>query len=113
MRNYMDENIIPHVFEWEEKKQQPKELFKQVADQGFVAAAMFPLPPKEYMQGVTLPAGIKVLPRLGVTVGNCSMRSGMGFMILCLMMSLVGLVPLAWEWFLLGVTPLLPDVLVC
>ena len=32
----------------------------------------------------------------------------MGFMILCLMMSLVGLVPLAWEWFLLGVTPPLP-----
>jgi hypothetical protein len=106
MRNYMDENIIPHVFEWEEKKQQPKELFKQVADQGFIAAAMFPLPPKEYMQGVTLPAGIKVPPRSGGAVDNCSMRSGMGFMILCLMMSLVGLVPLAWEWFLLGVTPL-------
>jgi len=33
------------------------------------------------------------------------MKNGMGFMILCLMMSLVGLVPLAWEWFLLGVTP--------
>ena len=104
MRNYMDENIIPHVFEWEEKKQQPKELFKQVADLGFIAAAMFPLPPKEYMQGVTLPAGIKVQPRLGGAVGNCSMRSGMGFMILCLMMSLVGLVPLAWAWSSLGVT---------
>ena len=64
MRNYMDENIIPHVFDWEEKKQQPKELFKQVADQGFIAAAMFPLPPKEDMQGVTLPAGIKVPPRV-------------------------------------------------
>jgi Cytochrome b5-like Heme/Steroid binding domain/Acyl-CoA dehydrogenase, N-terminal domain len=61
MRNYMDENIIPHVFEWEEKKQQPKELFKQVAQQGFIAAALFPLPPKEYLvqAGVVLPAGIE------------------------------------------------------
>lgn len=57
----MDENIIPHVFEWEEKKQQPKELFKQVAQQGFIAAALFPLPPKEYLvqAGVGLPAGIE------------------------------------------------------
>jgi hypothetical protein len=60
MRPYMDANIIPHVFDWEEKKAQPKELFKQVAEQGFIAAAQFPLPPKEYMQGVTLPGGIKV-----------------------------------------------------
>jgi len=54
----MEENIIPHVFEWEEKKQQPKELFKQVAKQGFIAAAMFPLPPKEYMQDIKLPGGV-------------------------------------------------------
>ena len=60
MRGYMEEHIIPHVFEWEEAKQQPKELFRQVAQQGFIAAAMFTLPPKEYMDGITLPAGIKV-----------------------------------------------------
>lgn len=61
MRNYMDDNIIPHVFDWEEKKQQPKELFKQVAQQGFIAAALFPLPPKEYLvqAGVGLPVGIE------------------------------------------------------
>jgi alkylation response protein AidB-like acyl-CoA dehydrogenase len=63
MRDYMEEHINPHVFEWEEAKQQPKDLFRQVAQQGFIAAAMFPLPPKEYMEGTTLPAGIKVPSR--------------------------------------------------
>ena len=59
MRAYMEEHIIPHVVDWEEKKQQPKELFGQIAQKGFIAAAMFPLPPKEYMEDVSLPAGIK------------------------------------------------------
>jgi hypothetical protein len=57
----MDTNIIPHVFEWEESKLQPKELFKTVAQQGFIAASMFPLPPKQYMNNITLPGDIKVI----------------------------------------------------
>jgi hypothetical protein len=61
----MEEHIIPHVFEWEEKKQQPKELFRQVAQQGFIAAAMYPLPPKEYMEDVNLPGGILVFLTTG------------------------------------------------
>jgi hypothetical protein len=60
MRTYMEENIIPHVFKCQEKKLQPKELFKQIADQGFIAATMFPLPSKEYMQDITLPTGIDI-----------------------------------------------------
>jgi len=96
----MEDNIIPHVFEWEEKKQQPKALFKQVAQQGFIAAAMFPLPPKEYMTGVTLPAGIQVLLfYLAVNKLICSMRSGMGSMILYSTTSLVVLAPWVWGWF--------------
>lgn len=79
MRSYMEEHINPHVFEWEEAKQQPKDLFRQVAQQGFIAAAMFPLPPKQYMEGITLPAGIKVtLPP--EPQGNGSTRSGMDSM---------------------------------
>jgi hypothetical protein len=93
----MEEHIIPHVFEWEEKKQQPKELFKQVAEQGFIAASQFPLPPKEYMNGVQLPAGIAVCLKQNMTY--CSMKTGMDFMISSLMMNLVAWGLLVWEWY--------------
>jgi alkylation response protein AidB-like acyl-CoA dehydrogenase len=101
MRAYMEENIIPHVFEWEEKKLQPKELFKQIADQGFIAAAMFPLPSKEYMQDITLPAGIDVI--LSQTLLIDSMISGTVFTISSLMMSLVESLLLALQWWLMEV----------
>jgi Cytochrome b5-like Heme/Steroid binding domain len=103
MRSYMDQNITPHVFEWEESKIQPKELFKTVAQQGFIAAAMYPLPPKEYMDGVTLPGGIKVVRFTNLV--NYSMKNGMRFTILYLTMNSVESVHLVLQCFCSAVSP--------
>ncbi|OJI99671.1 hypothetical protein ASPVEDRAFT_51031 [Aspergillus versicolor CBS 583.65] len=59
VREYVDRYIAPNVEEWEKAAEIPIEAFKRHASMGFLAASAFPLP-KEYLSGVTLPAGISM-----------------------------------------------------
>ncbi|KAL4810643.1 hypothetical protein BDV18DRAFT_155255 [Aspergillus unguis] len=59
VREYVDKYIAPNVEEWERAGEIHIEAFKRHASLGFLAASAFPLP-KEYLSGVTLPAGISM-----------------------------------------------------
>ncbi|KAJ6002964.1 hypothetical protein N7451_005511 [Penicillium sp. IBT 35674x] len=59
VREYVDREIAPNVEEWEKQGYVPEAAFKRHASLGFLAASAFPLP-KDYVKGLTLPAGLSV-----------------------------------------------------
>ncbi|GLI79132.1 hypothetical protein PoHVEF18_007458 [Penicillium ochrochloron] len=59
VREYVDREIAPNVEDWERNAEVPEAAFKRHASLGFLAASAFPIP-KDYVKGVTLPAGLSV-----------------------------------------------------
>ncbi|KAL3450790.1 acyl-CoA dehydrogenase/oxidase [Aspergillus insuetus] len=59
VREYVDKYIAPNVEEWEKAGEIPVEAFERHASLGFLAASAFPLP-KDYISGITLPAGLSM-----------------------------------------------------
>ncbi|BFZ59917.1 hypothetical protein YB2330_000939 [Saitoella coloradoensis] len=58
MRDYVNREFLPYMSEWDENKTPPPAMYKKICKAGFNAAVLYPLPVK-YMEGVTLPGGIK------------------------------------------------------
>ncbi|KAF4449073.1 acyl- dehydrogenase domain-containing [Fusarium albosuccineum] len=56
VRQYLEENVFPHIEEWEENGQVPAEAKRQYAQAGLAFQEM----PAEFAQGVTLPGGVSV-----------------------------------------------------
>lgn len=40
MRDFVDKEIMPFAFEWDEAKELPRELFRKVADAGWLGACV-------------------------------------------------------------------------
>ncbi|CAH0046634.1 unnamed protein product [Clonostachys solani] len=57
IRSFVDENILPCCEEWEASGSIPQEVIAKFAENGLMAASIFPLP-SEYMDGIQLPGGI-------------------------------------------------------
>lgn len=86
VRQYVDENIRPNVDEWERNGEIPEAVsrlgvshtpkyltdepqsFKKHASMGFLAASAFPLP-RDYLNGVTLPARLSIDGRFSMILG--------------------------------------------
>lgn len=58
LRRYVDEELSPHCQEWENASHVPDSAHKRHAQLGCLAACVYPLA-KDYLTGITLPAGIK------------------------------------------------------
>ncbi|ODQ52354.1 acyl-CoA dehydrogenase NM domain-like protein [Saitoella complicata NRRL Y-17804] len=59
VRQYVEKELRPHAEEWEVEGKIPDEAFKKHAEQGFVAAAIWPLPKEDMKKlGTKLPGGV-------------------------------------------------------
>ncbi|KAK7214624.1 hypothetical protein V2G26_002627 [Clonostachys chloroleuca] len=57
VRSFVDENILPYCEEWETNGSIPQEVIVKFAENGLMAASVFPLA-TEYLDGIQLPGGI-------------------------------------------------------
>uniref|UniRef100_A0A0B7K943 Acyl-CoA dehydrogenase n=1 Tax=Bionectria ochroleuca TaxID=29856 RepID=A0A0B7K943_BIOOC len=60
VRSFVDENILPYCEEWETSGSIPQEVITKFAENGLMAASVFPLA-TEYMDDIQLPGGISPL----------------------------------------------------